>query len=201
MDKNRTWVEGRAQYDQLSLEPEARIPSNSHSSQVKSSPTEIYSWANKWPQADRSLSPEIQCRRDVNTICANPTISFGKRGGATQHPSPLGEKSLPHRPREKCGRLALWGRTRHFPSLTSTQHSQGRTSPSIQSCTPCDLRCGFGLWKTFFRRISAKDLAEVVGVGQTGVCQSEVGILVDCSPRAPDAFFDPRRSYLYLRLD
>jgi len=49
IDKNHTWVEGRAQYDQLSFEPGARIPSNGYSSQEKSSGSAIYSSSNERP--------------------------------------------------------------------------------------------------------------------------------------------------------
>ncbi len=51
IDKNHTWVEGRAQYNQLSFEPGASIPSNGHSSQVKSSGTAIHSSSNEQPSA------------------------------------------------------------------------------------------------------------------------------------------------------
>ncbi len=49
IDKNHTQVEGRAQYNQLSFEPRARIPSNGYSSQEKSSGSAIYSSSNEQP--------------------------------------------------------------------------------------------------------------------------------------------------------
>jgi chaperonin GroEL (HSP60 family) len=76
IDKDRTWIEGRAQYNQLSFEPGARIPSNGHSSQEKSSGTAIYSSSNERPSGGLSPSPETRCRRDVSTACANPAPQF-----------------------------------------------------------------------------------------------------------------------------
>jgi hypothetical protein len=56
-----------------------------------------------------------------------------KSGGAASKPS----ESTPHRHSEKRRLLASWGVSHPARSLTSKQHSEARTSLSVQSYTRC----------------------------------------------------------------